>query len=263
VHELVRRQSSTAPGPDDWTAVLVRPDLSIRLLADETVRWSGRADVSMFRYDRSLPEGQRFRFCWNLVEPAEILITDRRLIYRANTLSTTSGIMAGLREGFAMGLRNGASFLRSNAYVGHVRFDWITSIILTFEQRIKMSFAIISVLTLSADAVPLRLVMALRLQKSGLMHDTARMLASALASDVARYRLASRADTLSSEDLHILKQQQEATASTPHRSETMFWDFPGAIASTSRPSPPTPLSPSLEELLASLSQAIDRLPTPP
>ncbi|GAB3842542.1 hypothetical protein GCM10027610_053510 [Dactylosporangium cerinum] len=253
MHELICRQVTHPPDIDDGTAVAVWPNLMVRLSGDETIRWRGLADTSLSRYNRSAPEGNRYEFAWNLVEPAEILVTDTRLIYRANHLGTRPGLAAAFGAGAITQFRSAA--LRPDAYAGHIQFDWVANVAFGHTQLLGIAAAVILVTTLGHGDGPLRLSMTFSTRWGGTTVEAARMLAAALAGNVARHRLATGRDRLSDDDARALERQRDGAEPVILDPRTLRWDLPGATLVGAR-------TPSLGELLTALDQAILRLPRP-
>ena len=235
--DLIARQRPGVHPDDEKLRPIIGPDLVIRLAPDETARWWGPAEASMQRYDRSLPEGGSFAYVWSLVETAEVLITDRRVVYRANTLTRKPGFLVGLRAGVASGLAGGTPRLAPDAYAGQLRFEWVMNVMLRVQRRLGFTFASVMLTLSGTQAVPMRLVLTFQLQPQGMSESGIHAFAGGLANDIASHRRQAR--TATSEPVR--------TASGVWR-----WDIPGS----------QPFVPPVATPLAALAQAIDGLHLP-
>jgi hypothetical protein len=71
----IRELDGDTVDDDRWPAMTA--DGLVRLSADETIRWRGRATVS----ESCRRQGQESERVWSLTEPADILVTDQRLVF--------------------------------------------------------------------------------------------------------------------------------------------------------------------------------------
>jgi hypothetical protein len=235
---IARQRPGTHPGDDNrWP--IVGPDLTIRLSPDESMQWRGAAEVSMLRYNRSLPDGGDYEHAWSLQETAEVLITNTRLLYRANTLTRKTGYLSGIRAGVASAIAGGPPRLSPHAYLGQVRFDWVVNVMLKLQRKFHLSFGMVMLTVIGARNLPMRLVLTFPLQPNGMTEPNVRGLASALVHGIAAHR-------------RVVPADPETMPSGLVR-----WDIPG-----SRPVVPVGAPPAVLTPLAALTQAIDALGLP-
>lgn len=259
--EFIQRQPAGATNLDPVLIPSVRPDLAIHLADHERVEYRGRADVTMLRYDQNGPGGGTFRFLWNLVETAELLITNERLIYRANTLSRTPGTLAGLREGLSTALSGRQQLpLRPDAYVGQIRFGWIDNVAHGHFRKLGSTIEIVTITAYGRGHTVVRLHLTFGVNPDRMPSPVAGPLATALTSAAARHRLIHSASTLTDTDTdtQALTSQRDTPRGIPSEPDVLRFDLPGAT----RPQPAhhvPPDLPPLPVLLVALNHAIDTL----
>jgi hypothetical protein len=223
------------------------------------VKWWGSADVSLLRYNRSLPNGGDYEFAWDLMDTAEVLITNRRLIYRANSLSRKPGRLAHIRAGIARAMATWPARLSPNAYLGHVRFEWAANVFLEVERKWGISVAVVMVTVVGHELPPMRLGLGFHLYSGGMSESGVHSLAQALAGGIANYRLSTRTNCLLPSELKDLACRRDMGDSVKTDSGALRWDLPGALpfVAGAVPDGPAMLTP-----LAALGAAIDALGLP-
>jgi hypothetical protein len=113
--------------PTDRFYPLVQPDGAIQLASDETVLWRGKTNVSEYLYTEQLDDYDRL---WELPEPAEVLITNKRVVFLCDRWTVGGGWQSHGTAPVTTALLNTASKMRAAAQrrgvvvVGHCRWEW-------------------------------------------------------------------------------------------------------------------------------------------
>lgn len=255
---FIQCQPAGAANVDPVLIPSVRPDLLIQMGDHERVAFHGRANVTMLRYDAEAP-GDDVRFLWSLVETAEVLITNERLIYRANTISRSSGALAGFRESLGAKLTGSRHLpIRPDAYVGHIRFSWIADVTHAQVRKLGTTIGIVMITALGPGDIVGSLHLTFGVDDGASPWHVAGPLAIALTSAVARHRLAGGTHALPDAGTQRLAGQRDTPRGVPAGPDILRFELPGAVAPASaRQAAPT--LPPLPVLLAALSRAIDAL----
>jgi hypothetical protein len=204
----------------------------------------------MLRYNRSLPDGGDYQYAWSLVETAEVLITDRRVVYRANTLTRKPGYLSGVRAGVASAIAGGGTpRLGFDAYAGQIRFEWVANVMLRVQRKFGVTVASVMLTVLGAQALPMRLVLTFQIQAQGMSESDIHTFAGALVNDIAAHRRNARPV--------VLQPAEQAALAVAGEPVTMAsglwrWDIPGS----------QPFVPPVVTALAALTRAIDALHLP-
>jgi hypothetical protein len=218
--ELIKRLK---PGPQNdprWPAI--GRSRRVQRTEAEPIRWEGEADVSQSRYNRALPEGGDFEIAWNLVDTANVVITDRRMAYSAHTLKKSApGVLTGVRA--VLGKTDRSRW--DSVQAGHMRFDWPVNVMLMTQRTMWTNIASLGVTCLGESDVPQRILLVFEFgSKNSAVADPTR-LADALATAIARYRIAARGDELDAAALGALTQVTPVVTA----SGGLRWDLPGAL----------------------------------
>lgn len=113
--------------PTDRFYPLVRPDGTIWLSCGETVFWRGKANVSEYFYTEEFDDYDRL---WELPEPADVLITNNRIVFLCERWIVGGGWRSHGTAPVTTALLNAASKMRAAAQrrgavvVGHCRWEW-------------------------------------------------------------------------------------------------------------------------------------------
>ena len=113
--------------PTDRFYPLVRPDGTVLLAPDETVLWRGKANVSEYLYTDEFDDYDQL---WELPEPADLLITNKRIAFLCERWTVGGGWRSHGTAPVTTALLNAASKMRAAAQrrgvvmVGHCRWEW-------------------------------------------------------------------------------------------------------------------------------------------
>jgi hypothetical protein len=259
MEELIGRQLPGASAPDDYLRPTVGMDLLVRLAEGESVQWRGFVDVSLIRYNRSSSGGGRWELVWDLVEIAEVLITNTRLTYRANTLSRRSGVLAAVWEGITV---TKSPTLSANAHIGQVRFEWVSNVFLRIKSTPGLYPTTLQLTCIGQDSAPMRIKLSFLVPESGMSIPNIQALTNALVSGIARHRLATRVGLLSAAEIQQLTVQRDGGRPVKAQSGSLRWDLTGWLrVSAALPAEPRPAGVADPPLVA-LMKAIDALALP-
>jgi hypothetical protein len=113
--------------PTDRFYPLVQPDGTIRFASNEAALWRGKANVGEYLYTEQFDDYDRL---WELPEPADVLITNRRIVFMCERWSVGGGWRSHGTAPVTTALLNAASKMRAAAQrrgvvmVGHCRWEW-------------------------------------------------------------------------------------------------------------------------------------------
>jgi CHAT domain-containing protein/tetratricopeptide (TPR) repeat protein len=222
VPPLIAFRDCSDPGVDDLMWPVVTEDLLIRLEPGEVTRWRGTATVAEVRQVGQADD--KWELVWRLTEPADVLITDRRITYRGYDFRKGTGQIAA--EVAALG--RPCTTAAPSVLAGQVRFQWAAAIRLA-RVRGRSMWAVICA---GQDGeAPVRLMLGIDEKTTGAAAESiAEDVAAGLASDIARFRLIARARTLKPADVGQLTAQRDHPApALSNDGSTRTWLLPGAL----------------------------------
>jgi CHAT domain-containing protein len=216
----VRRDPQAAVNDVLWPTV--SGDLLIRLDPDEVIRWRGLAYVAETRWD-----GQRdspWQRIWKVPEPADCLITDRRLTYRVNKIERGTGQLATIADSLKVPT-DGPPWVLA----GQVRFQWPAVVILAAtHQHAGIPARTLTLLCEDRD-IAVRIILEMTEKTSGPHAERiAEDVAKGLVSDIARFRLATRADRLGEDRIRQLTMQRDSPMPVV-RGSSLHWKLEGGL----------------------------------
>jgi hypothetical protein len=225
----IRELNDDIVDDDCWPAMT--PDGQVRLSADETIRWRGRATASESRRR----QGQASETVWSLTEPADILITDQRLVFscaRFEKGSTWFGFgMIGAPVALAAtGISHARAARRRQGKIaaGQVRFEWPLNVTLQ-TQKVLGSPTGVVLLTCVDEGTTAFLRLTMTRSVTSYQPDyVAADVAQGLASDIAGFRLWRRAAWLDPAQLEELQALRDAPAATAV-GQSLVYRLPGAL----------------------------------
>ncbi len=226
----VRDPTETAVGDLLWP--VVTRELLIRLEPGEVIRWRGPADVGEVRRTDLHESG--LRRAWKLA-PADCLITDRRITYRAsNAQQPGTGTLATTAS--ASGRRRPGGNSQPTVLAGQVRFQWPFAVVLSTSRVPDVSAASVT-LQCAEEGEPGTLVsimLAMTEETSGPAPDrVAADVARGLVSDIARFRLAAQGAQLTPDKVRQLTMQRDnptpVADGSSSRWNSLRWHLPGAL----------------------------------
>jgi hypothetical protein len=231
---------------DDLLWPAVTPGLLIRLEPGEVLRWRGRAHVAEDRYAEPQVLHADYERVWNLLGPADCLITDRRITYRGdrgNTLQWSGGMSAAV----APSLREPRGDSHWGMPMGQVRFQWPLNVVV---QR-QVQAAVIGVTCINGG-MPLRITLTMidTQTSRAWLGDVAGDVASGLARDIARFRLLAQAGQLTPEEVRQLTLLRDGPMLAVGGS-SLGWELPGGLpvgqAATPGLAPVVPARPTVPD----------------
>ena len=244
---LVALRDFSGPAADDLIWPAVTGDLLIRLEPSEVIRWRGAANVGEIR--RPQQPGAAWELVWKLTEPADCLITDRRITYRGHDFRKGTGPMAtAVAE-----LRRPQTVAVPSVLAGQVRYQWAAAVSLAAASPPNQATWGITLSGQDGD-IAVRLVLTMDEKICGAAPEgIAFDVAAGMASDIARFRLAARARTLEPDQIRQLTAQRDNPA--PVIAETTRrWPLPGALKLGGRSDIQPRRSPLYAEALAAMQQ---------
>lgn len=182
-----------------WPAVT--DGLAIRWEPGEVVRWRGTATVGEVRYEQRDGTDRPHR-AWRLAN-ADVVITDRRLTYRGSELQRcTCRLAAAVAH-----LDQHLSAAAPSVLVGHVRFQWPLRVLLApISEQNMWGIAC----RCMEDDKYVTLTLGIDDQTTGAPTEAvAAEVAVGLVSDIARFRLAAQARTLTRDQIRQLAAQRD------------------------------------------------------
>jgi hypothetical protein len=214
---------------DRWPTMT--PDGQVRLSADETIRWRGRATVSESRRH----QGQASERVWSLTEPADILVTDQRLVFSCAKFQKGStwfgfGMIGAPVALAATGISHARAARRrqGKVAVGQIRFEWPLNVTLQTQKVLGSPTGVLSLTCVDEGATTFLHLTMTRSVTSYQPDHVAADVAQGLASDIARFRLSLRAASLEPAQLEELQAQRDAPAATV-TGESLVYRLPGAL----------------------------------
>jgi len=219
---IIRRMPGDAAEGDLRHPVLVA-DGSVRLEPGEVVRWRGMVEVSQLRRQ---PGASDFVRSWALVEPGDVVITDRRITYSAPRLQSGDGhlaaVVAGVRAGQVAAPSAGAPL-----FVGHIRFQWPTSVAIAIRRPFRRPYGIV-VLTYTGEEGMICASFTFTPRAYNREADRfATAIGQNLAADIARFRLATRAAHLDPAETATLR--AAGNPDTASKDDAAEWHLPGGL----------------------------------
>jgi hypothetical protein len=208
---------------------VVTEELGVRLEADEAVSWQGRVEVSGSRSAVPLPP---FGTQWSLRRPIQCLITDRRIAYTGDSLTGPGAELTRLRWAQAEHPKGGS------ALAGQVRFDWVERVF-----AVDLPFVPLTAVgvTCTDAGRPVHILLAATSGREPQPGQLPLDAAEALASDIARARLAAGQPGLPQPVVDVLTRQRDQP--TSHQEGSLrVWEVPGIqpIGGPARPAPVAP-----------------------
>lgn len=217
----VRSFSSSYVSDLLWPAVT--ESLLIRLEPGEVVRWRGQVRVLEKRWSA---ERATFDLAWQLSGLADCLITDRRLTYLGRGLRTGEG--AG-----AAGMASLAGSRRcrpGSVLAGQVRFQWADEVTHYGHLDQEHDGVHCTHITIRCQERTVPVVVFISVKEAGASPGgdrTGTAVARALVSDIARFRLATRAGQLPAEVTAVLAGLRDQAAVEP--AGVSRWKLGGAL----------------------------------
>jgi hypothetical protein len=204
VRPLIRLHSRSGLDTDDLMWPNVTGQLLVSLEPGEVIRWGCTATVDEVRWERRDGVGRPHR-AWRLAH-ADVLITDRRVTYRGYELQKcTCRLAAAVAH-----LDQPRSAAAPSILAGHVRFQWPFSVDLAYVSGRDMCGITCHC---EEDGTHVSLNLVIDDQSAGSpVEAVAADVATGLVSDIARFRLAARARTLTRAQIRQLASQRD----TPH-----------------------------------------------
>jgi CHAT domain-containing protein/tetratricopeptide (TPR) repeat protein len=189
--------------------------LQVRINSGETIRWRGLANVVEIR------RGEQEEAIWALPEPADCVITDRRLIYLARKIKLGTGPIGTV----ASTLVDKESSSTSR-FVGQVRFEWPASVTL-IKNNAEGVNRYIQLLCQDHDMM-VKIILSMSQRSPALTSEQiAAGFAHGLVGDIARYRVAARARQLDAGAMRQLTSQRDNPVPDP--ADPNRWRLPGGI----------------------------------
>lgn len=225
----IRELDDDVVDDDRWPAMT--SDGQVRLKADETIRWRGRARVS----ESCRRQGQASEDVWSLTEPADILVTDQRLVFSCAKFEKGStwwgmGMIGAPVALAATGISHARAARRRQGKVaaGQVRFEWPLNVVLQTQKVLGSPMGVL-LLTCADEGATTFLHLTMTRSVTSYQPDhVAADVAQGLASDIARFRLSLRAAWLEPAQLEELQAQRDAPAATA-TGESLIYRLPGAL----------------------------------
>ena len=214
---------------DRWPAMTA--DGLVRLSADETIRWRGRATVA----ESCRRQGRGSERVWSLTEPADILVTDQRLVFSCGKFQKGStwfgfGMIGAPVALAATGISHARAVRRRQGKIaaGQVRFEWPANVMLQTQKVLGSPTGVLVLTCVEEEATTFLHLTMTRSVTSYQPDHVAADVAQGLASDIARFRLSLRAAWLEPAQLEELQALRDAPAATA-AGESLVYRLPGAL----------------------------------
>jgi hypothetical protein len=229
IQPLLTIRTLDAGDTDDSTWPALTPEGQLRLADGEVTRWRARATVSEARPNPA--RGTQLEDVWKLPEPADIVITDRRLAFTCRKFEKGS---VWFGTGVAALALTGASALlaagkrRGRIAAGQVRFEWPRDVTLQTLRLLGRPAGVLLVTCGNGDLLT-RLMITITAGVTGFEPDRiAGDVAKGLVADIARFRLAMQGNHLAPDEAERLSAQAVDPAATMRGSAFVF-ELPGAL----------------------------------
>jgi tetratricopeptide (TPR) repeat protein len=192
----------------------------------EQVIWQGSADVSGMRHVSGTVEGDPRRAAWNISAFATCTITDRRILYKGDSL--TSGRPWRFSEATAATQSNAQGAALPRLVLGHIRFGWISHLVAQSDR----AFAVLPVGAINVicrdelSVIRVRLILA-----PGMGRISTAAVAFRVSQQIARCAVAARLHSSRSELTAEQVARLTAASAGPDVNENGVhsWDLPGPI----------------------------------